>query len=58
MTDSWIQIGLPSTIWLASLGVVSVDHLSPVSLGSISALSWLVFIAGILYFLAILLYGQ
>lgn len=51
MTNSWINLGLLPTVWLASLGVVSIDHLSPLNLGPISALSWLVFLAGIVYFM-------
>lgn len=53
MTDSLIHLGLPSTIWLASLGVLSIEQLSQVSLGIIGGFSWLVFLAGIVYFLLI-----
>lgn len=55
MTKSWIHIGLPSTIWLASLGVISVEYISPLSFGPIGGLSWLVFIGGVLHFLLVIL---
>lgn len=55
MADAWISLGLPPTIWLASLGIITLDYFTASSFGAIGTISWVVFILGILYFVGYIL---
>jgi len=48
------RIGLPSTIWLTSVAIASVDSVTSLDLGPISTLSWFVVLSGVVYFISLI----
>lgn len=50
------RVGLPSTIWLSSLIIVFAGYASSLDFGPIGALSWLVVLSGVIYFVKLLFY--
>ena len=54
MAAPLFRIGLPSTIWLSSVGIAFADSTMSLDFGPISTLSWLVVISGVIYFISLI----
>jgi hypothetical protein len=50
MAAPLFRIGLPSTIWLSSVGIAFADYMLSLDFGLIGTLSWLVVLSGVFYF--------
>ena len=48
------RIGLPSTIWLSSVGIALTDYFSALDFGLMGVLSWLVVLSGVTYFVRLI----
>ena len=56
MSAPLFHIGLPSTIWLSSVVIAFADYISPVNFGPIGAVSWLIVLSGVVYFMKLIFY--
>jgi hypothetical protein len=55
MTDSLISLRLPAVVWLASTGLLIVNHDTGFTPTVVDAVAWLVFLGGVAYFFSRLL---
>lgn len=51
MPDSCFTITLPGVIWLFSAFIALADYSSPENFGLISAIAWVIFLGGVVYFI-------
>lgn len=46
-----VTLPLLGIIWVACLALILVQHFTPASLGIIAVIAWIVFLAGVVYFI-------